>query len=74
MGGVGVFDRDGGGIDVDWNDSRRSLNHAPRLVVTGKIGVGLLEVRHHDDRRHGPPWEDHNRNAGEHNSACATSA
>ena len=24
MGGVSVFERDGGGIDVDWNDSRRA--------------------------------------------------
>jgi len=76
MGGVQVFDRNGGGVDVDWNDSRRPLRRAPRLVVDGNIGLGLLEVSHRDrDRgRRGPPWEERNRTFDERNSACATSA
>ncbi|MEA2233013.1 MAG: hypothetical protein QOD83_2829 [Solirubrobacteraceae bacterium] len=74
MGGVEVFDRNGGGIDWNWNDNRRPTGRAPRLVVDGKIGMGLLEVRHREDGHRGPRWEDRNRNSGERNSACATSA
>jgi phage shock protein PspC (stress-responsive transcriptional regulator) len=74
MGGVQVFDRSGGGIDVNWNDSRRPLRRAPRLVVDGDIGLGLLEVRHRDYSRNGPRWRDRDRYIDERNSACATSA
>ena len=74
MGGVEVFDRNGGGIDWNWHDSRRPLGRAPRLVVEGKIGMGLLEVRHRETDRHGPSWRNRNGNSGERNSACATSA
>jgi phage shock protein PspC (stress-responsive transcriptional regulator) len=73
MGAVGIFDRDSGGIDVDWNDSRRPRKGAPRLIVNGKIGLGMLEVRHRDNGHRGPRWDDRNRNSGERNSACATS-
>ena len=54
MGGVAVFDRDGGGIDVDWSDPRRAPAGTPRLVVDGDVGLGLLEVRHRADTIHGP--------------------
>jgi hypothetical protein len=74
MGGVEVFDRNGGGIDVNWNDSRRPATRAPRLIVDGKIGLGLLEVRHRDDGHRGPRWESTNNNSTERNSACATAA
>ena len=46
MGGVAIFDRDGGGIDVDWKDSRRAPDNTPRIVLDGDVGLGLLEVRH----------------------------
>jgi len=46
MGGVSVFERDGGGIDMDWRDTRRAPAGTPRLVLDGDIGLGLLEVRH----------------------------
>jgi hypothetical protein len=42
--------------------------------VDGKIGMGLLEVRHREADRHGPSWRNRNGNSGERNSACATSA
>jgi phage shock protein PspC (stress-responsive transcriptional regulator) len=74
MGGVGVFDRDSGGIDVDWNDNRRSSKRAPRLVVDGQIGLGVLEVRHRDDGHRGSDWNDRSRDPAERNGACATSA
>jgi len=72
MGGVAVFDRDGGGIDVDWSDSRRAPADAPRLVLDGHVGLGLIEVRHRRDLGpHGPDWDRNREN--ERNSACVTS-
>jgi phage shock protein PspC (stress-responsive transcriptional regulator) len=44
MGGVEVFDRDGGGIDVDWEDVRTPPEGTPRLVLDADVGVGALEV------------------------------
>ena len=74
MGGVSVFDRDGGGIDVDWNDPRRAPAGTPRLVVDGDIGLGLLEVRHRAGTIHGPgPGRGfHPDRLDERNDACVT--
>lgn len=55
IGHVAVFDRHGGGLDVDWRDARRAPAGTARLVLDGDVGVGLLEVRH-DEQRHG--WWD----------------
>ena len=79
MGGVVVFDRDGGGIDVDWNDGRRAPEGTARLVLEGDVGLGLLEVAHDEDRDHdGRPWDrrDHRfgRDSDERNAACATAS
>lgn len=79
MGGVAVFDRTSGGIDVDWKDGRRARAGGARLVIEGDVGLGLLEVRHReiDHDRGGPPWERRERRArtsDERNSACATSS
>ena len=78
MGGVFVFDRAGGGIDVDWSDERRAPAGTPRLVLDGDIGLGALEVRHDEDRdddfRRGPGgrrFQTDDR-TDERNSACAT--
>ena len=74
MGAVEVFDRDGGGIDFDWNDSRRAPKGTPRLVLDGDVGIGFFEVSHDEfDRR-----EFHGRGIDfvpvpERNAACATS-
>src|SRR5918997_550276 len=59
MGGVQVFDRTSGGIDVDWNDGRRARRGAARLVLEGDIGLGFLEVRHNevDHGDGGSPFE-----------------
>ena len=71
-----VFDRDSGGIDVDWNDARRAPAGTARLVLDGDVGLGLLEVRHnYDGTRHsGPPWERDTRDARNGNNAPARSA
>ena len=62
IGGVEVFDRDNGGIDVDWQDERNAPEGTPRVVVDGDIGIGALTVHHEQDRG----W---NREPG--NAACA---
>jgi phage shock protein PspC (stress-responsive transcriptional regulator) len=74
MGAVAVFDRDSGGIDVDWNDSRRARRGAARLVLDGDVGLGLLEVRHEEygRRGHHGPWEP--GDPDERNAACTASA
>ncbi len=69
MGGVAIFDRDGGGIDVDWKDARRAPGDMPRLVLDGAVGLGLLEVRHTRDNPRGRGWDDR---TDERNSACTT--
>jgi phage shock protein PspC (stress-responsive transcriptional regulator) len=73
MGGVSVFDRDGGGVDVDWSDARRAPKGTPRLVLDGDIGLGLLEVHNEPQSAHGP-WRDggYGADADGRNSACAT--
>jgi phage shock protein PspC (stress-responsive transcriptional regulator) len=72
MGGVSVFERDGGGIDVDWSDLRRAPADTPRLVVDGDIGLGLLEVRHNEDDHYAPRRRFESIDASERNDACAT--
>ncbi|MDX6678261.1 MAG: hypothetical protein QOE31_2313 [Solirubrobacteraceae bacterium] len=72
MGGVVVFERDGGGIDVDWSDQRRTSGDAPRLVIDGDIGLGLLDVRHNDDDHDVPRRRFESYDANELNDSCAT--
>jgi phage shock protein PspC (stress-responsive transcriptional regulator) len=47
-GEVGVFDRDAGGIDVDWLDDRSALPGTTRLVLDADIGLGALHVGYDD--------------------------
>ena len=72
MGGVSVFERDGGGIDVDWSDLRRAPEKTPRLVIDGDIGLGVLEVRHNDDPHDAPRRRFESFDANEMNDACST--
>ena len=67
MGAVEVLGRDGGGVDVTWNDLRRAPEGTPRLVLDGDVGVGFLEVRHNRDRTFDGRGSDTERN-----DACAT--
>jgi phage shock protein PspC (stress-responsive transcriptional regulator) len=50
-GQVGVFDRNSGGVDVDWQDERQAPAGTTRLVVDGDIGVGELDVTYEDPDR-----------------------
>jgi phage shock protein PspC (stress-responsive transcriptional regulator) len=47
-GDVVLFDRNSGGVDVDWRDDRSALPGTTRLVVDGDIGVGELAVTYED--------------------------
>jgi phage shock protein PspC (stress-responsive transcriptional regulator) len=60
MGGVDVFDRDNGGIDVAWADRLRPRAGNSRVMVDADVGVGALEIRHDrhnrfDHRLNGEP-------------------
>jgi phage shock protein PspC (stress-responsive transcriptional regulator) len=50
IGGVQVFDRDGGGVDVDWQDERQAPEGTPRVVVDAHVGVGAFTVHHTEDQ------------------------
>jgi phage shock protein PspC (stress-responsive transcriptional regulator) len=72
IGAVAIFDRDTGGIDVDWRDTRRAPAKTPRLVIDGDVGLGFLEVSHtRNTIHHGPEWD--RDPAPQRNSACVTS-
>jgi phage shock protein PspC (stress-responsive transcriptional regulator) len=47
-GRVAVFDRESGGVDVDWQDDRTAPRGTPRLVVDGDVGLGQLVVSDRD--------------------------
>ncbi|HEV2859160.1 MAG TPA: PspC domain-containing protein [Solirubrobacterales bacterium] len=76
MGGVEVLGRDGGGVDVDWEDVNAAPAGTPRLVVDADVGFGAVEVRH-DERDHrwqGPRrWrgDDGDDDEASGNEACA---
>jgi phage shock protein PspC (stress-responsive transcriptional regulator) len=46
MGALEMFDRGTGGIDVDRFDGGRAPAGTPRVVVTGDVGLGYLEIDH----------------------------
>jgi phage shock protein PspC (stress-responsive transcriptional regulator) len=57
IGGVQVFDRDSGGIDVDWADERTAPASTPRVLVDANVGLGAFTVHHDEDHgwRHDDP-------------------
>jgi phage shock protein PspC (stress-responsive transcriptional regulator) len=63
VGGVQVFDRDTGGVDVDIVDRPDAAAETTRLVVDADVGVGALNVVHdpddidHRDDRFGPDFD-----------------
>ena len=46
IGGVQVFNRDTGGIDVDHQDERIAPPGTPRVVVDANVGIGAFTVHH----------------------------
>ena len=61
VGAVDSFDSENGGIDVDHADSRSAPAGTPRVVLSGDVGIGMLDVHHSPerDRDHfGGRWED----------------
>jgi hypothetical protein len=56
IGAVDVFDRENGGVDLDWEDRPRAASGGSRIVIDAEIGVGALLVRHDrsDDFERGP--------------------
>jgi phage shock protein PspC (stress-responsive transcriptional regulator) len=47
-----VLDRDSGGFDVDWPNVRTPPSGVPVLDLDADVGLGAVEVRHNDERRH----------------------
>jgi phage shock protein PspC (stress-responsive transcriptional regulator) len=64
IGGVDVFDRDSGGIDVDWQDERRAPEGTPRVVVDADVSIGAFSVHHEEDEA----WQSDPSQPG--NEAC----
>jgi phage shock protein PspC (stress-responsive transcriptional regulator) len=62
IGGVQVFDRETGGVDVDWQDERRAPAGTARVIVDAEVGVGAFTV-HHD--------ADNSWNSEPGNAACS---
>ena len=78
MGQVALFDRESGGVDVDWRDFPPAAPGTSRIVVDAEIGFGALEVRHEGDTGSGPPYDrfdaDRFGTGQDGNEACATTA
>jgi hypothetical protein len=74
MGAVQVFDRDSGGIDVDFEDLPAAPTTTTRLVLDADVGLGALEVQYDDpDNDFGPRHRFHDaRDPG--NRACTNAA
>jgi phage shock protein PspC (stress-responsive transcriptional regulator) len=67
IGAVDVFDRDGGGIDADWQDERRAREDTPRVVVDADVGIGAFSVHHEENES----WNSGQRATESGNEACA---
>lgn len=44
VGDTTVFDRNSGGIDLDWVDDREAAKGKARLIVDGDVGIGQLRI------------------------------
>jgi hypothetical protein len=74
MGDVQVFDRDNGGVDVDWEDTPQARPTVSRIVVDTDIGLGAFRVTRGDPDdygRRGPFGRfGDGRDGGPGNEAC----
>ena len=41
-----LFDRDSGGLDLDWDSTPTAHRAVPRLVLDADVGMGAIEVVH----------------------------
>jgi phage shock protein PspC (stress-responsive transcriptional regulator) len=74
VGAVDLFDRDSGGIDVDWEDRPTAPAGVTRLVVDADVGIGHLRVAHRrylDRFNDGPGGFDGAIELRDRNTACA---
>jgi phage shock protein PspC (stress-responsive transcriptional regulator) len=78
MGAVQMFDRESGGVDVDFENEPSAPESTPRVVVDADVGLGELRVSHEDrgdsdhDRGFGRFGPDRDRDdAGPGNRACS---
>jgi len=53
VGATEVFQRENGGVDVDWQDQRSAPHGTPRVIVDGDIGLGDFQVGENERRDHG---------------------
>jgi hypothetical protein len=67
MGGVDVFDRDNGGLDVEWVDRPAAPANGRRVVVDADVGLGAFEVQHERRNRF-----DHRGASSDGNVGCTS--
>ncbi len=67
VGAVQIFDRESGGVDVDWEEQQSAPRGKPVLYVHGDVGIGLLQVKH---AAPGESFRDADLEPG--NATCAT--
>jgi phage shock protein PspC (stress-responsive transcriptional regulator) len=70
VGAAQVFQRDNGGLDVDWSDARNAPRGTPRLIVDGDLGVGDFQIGENERGSDGQgPFKSDLADVGT-NSAC----
>jgi phage shock protein PspC (stress-responsive transcriptional regulator) len=69
IGGLALFDRGTGGIDVDRVDGGRAPAGTPRVLVTGDVGLGVIDIDHEPDHHDwNREWNDHEGGDGDDSS------
>jgi phage shock protein PspC (stress-responsive transcriptional regulator) len=77
IGGLELFDRNTGGIDVDRVEDGSAPAGTPRVVVHGDVGMGYFEIDHENDNNafdddwHRNWRDDHGDDTGDSGNACA---
>ena len=74
MGAVDAFDSESDGVDINHTDARSAPSGTPRIVLSGDVGIGMLDVHHirmpgRDHEGHGDDGSWNDFDAGG-NDAC----
>jgi phage shock protein PspC (stress-responsive transcriptional regulator)/predicted membrane protein len=70
---VRLFDRDSGGLDVDWDVTPTAGAKVPRLVLDAEVGMGALQIVHDpSDIHRGDRFDSNSLDESEGNVACDT--